>query len=85
MNKHRRSGGHKISSWQEHALTIVASKSHQWMLKLAGKKYREKWDICIVSNYLSTVYLLVIKGNTVVTVEKDDGQSSPHDQSEHHQ
>lgn len=43
----------------------------------------EKWDICIVSNYLPTAYFLFIKGNPVITVGKADRQSEPYDTREH--
>lgn len=36
------------------------------MLKLAGKKYDDKQNICIVSKYVPTKYLLISKGKVEI-------------------
>ena len=50
---------------QANTTGITAGKPHPQLLKLVGRKYDEKQDVCIVSKDLPTRYMLVTKGKIV--------------------
>ena len=50
---------------QENSTVITVGKPHPRLLKLVGRKYDEKQDVCVVSKCLPTRYVLVTKGKIV--------------------
>lgn len=50
---------------QANTTVITVGKPHPQLLKLVGGKYDEKQDVCVVSKYLPTRYVLVTKGKIV--------------------
>lgn len=51
-----------MSAFGKHQVITVAGQSYQWNIKLVGKKYDEKHNICIVLKHLLPRYLLMPMG-----------------------